>query len=105
MVSVARWLLCVTCRSGAWLQSPGAETRELLLSSRQSAPLCPSSQWQSRLPVILTHRMSMSFGRNTMLNAICSSTRQELTMATFIAHASRDFRHPSLLHGDQLHGT
>jgi Ca2+-binding RTX toxin-like protein len=50
--------------------------------------------------------MSMSFGRNTMPNAICSFTRQEfITMATFIAHAHRDFRHPYLLHGEELHGT
>ena len=26
-------------------------------------------------------------------------------MATFIAHAHRDFRHPYLLHGEELHGT
>jgi Ca2+-binding RTX toxin-like protein len=50
--------------------------------------------------------MSMSFGRNTMPKAICSSTRQEfISMATFTAHAHRDFRHPSWLHGEELHGT
>jgi Ca2+-binding RTX toxin-like protein len=50
--------------------------------------------------------MSMSFGRNTMLNAICSLTRQELSMANFYGSSFRSpYSHRVYEFSDEMHGT